>query len=152
MTSNQGGNKQSLKYIIAVFLLSRQSSCNYPHSQILFPPLCCRLSHLLKVSHSFSSCCVDVVIQEASMWTQKDVIAFKNAIKKESKMEKHTDCIIKVGSGETVNVSSAGMISFPQCIISKTHWAGFYWGIMVKIWLNFYKNHWWLNGSSRVAK
>ena len=53
------------------------------------------------------------------MWTQKDVIAFKNAIKKESKMEKHTDCIIKVGSGETVTVSSAGMISFPQCIISK---------------------------------
>ena len=55
------------------------------------------------------------------MWTQKDVIAFKNAIKKESKMEKHTDCIIKVGSGETVTVSSAGMISFPQCMISETH-------------------------------
>ena len=46
------------------------------------------------------------------MWTQKDVIAFKNAIKKESKMEKHTDCIIKVGSGETVTVSSAGRSHF----------------------------------------
>lgn len=50
-------------------------------------------------------CCIDVVIQEASMWTQKDVVAFKNAIKKESRMENHTDCIIKVGSGETVTVS-----------------------------------------------
>lgn len=46
----------------------------------------------------------EIVIQEASMWTQKDCVAFKNAIKKESRMENHTDCIIKVGSGETVTV------------------------------------------------
>jgi len=45
------------------------------------------------------------IVQEASMWTQKDIVTFKNTIKKESKMENHTDCIIKVGSGETVTVS-----------------------------------------------
>ncbi|XP_067941881.1 Golgi resident protein GCP60-like [Watersipora subatra] len=46
----------------------------------------------------------EVTLQEANMWTQKDIASFKNAIKKESKMENHTDCIIKVGSGETVTI------------------------------------------------
>ncbi|KAF6035296.1 hypothetical protein EB796_006404 [Bugula neritina] len=45
-----------------------------------------------------------IVEHTASMWTQKDIVTFKNTIKKESKMENHTDCIIKVGSGETVTI------------------------------------------------
>lgn len=43
------------------------------------------------------------------MWTQKDCVGFKNAIKKESGMGNHSDCMIKVGSGETVTVSGTDL-------------------------------------------
>lgn len=78
-------------------------SLQSPYQHTTCYPAACLLI-LIIVSLSVCVDGNDVVIQEASMWTQKDIVAFKNAIQKESRMENHTDCIIKVGSGETVTV------------------------------------------------